>query len=227
MSRTVNTSFVERQHGTDRHRNARKSRKTYRFSKDWRVHEAMTYFTLYSYNFCWPVRTLRQRDERGPVAAADARDGGRAGRSRLVTARMGQLPGRSSCIGHHPTRPDSGCRRAAHQPVEETASRRQVQVPLGGRAVQADEVLPDHAWRYRRQLHPLPLDARPETASPPAGSLSACAGCDVRHRNIRPRRSAPRRLPARSTPAVIAGPQTAGTLIGDALTMSLLIARYL
>jgi hypothetical protein len=64
-SRTVNTSFVERQHGTDRGRNARKARKTYRFSKDWRVHEAMTYYTLYRYNFCWPVRTLRQRDEQG------------------------------------------------------------------------------------------------------------------------------------------------------------------
>jgi IS1 family transposase len=64
-SRTINTSFVERQHGTDRHRNARKARKTYRFSKDWRVHEAMTYFTLYSYNFCWPVRTLRKRGEDG------------------------------------------------------------------------------------------------------------------------------------------------------------------
>jgi IS1 family transposase len=64
-SRTVNTSFVERQHGTDRGRNARKSRKTYRFSKDWRVHEAMTYFTLYRYNFCWVVRTLRQRDDHG------------------------------------------------------------------------------------------------------------------------------------------------------------------
>ena len=65
VSRTVNTSFVERQHGTDRGQNARKARKTYRFSKDWRVHEAMTYFTLYRYNFCWVVRTLRQRDEQG------------------------------------------------------------------------------------------------------------------------------------------------------------------
>jgi IS1 family transposase len=61
-SRTVNTSFVERHHLTDRHHNARKSRRTYRFSKDWRMHEAMTYFTMYSYNFCWPVRTLRERD---------------------------------------------------------------------------------------------------------------------------------------------------------------------
>jgi hypothetical protein len=60
VSRSINTSLLERQHLTDRHHNARKSRKTYRFSKDWRYHEASTYFTLYSYNFCWPVRTLRE-----------------------------------------------------------------------------------------------------------------------------------------------------------------------
>jgi hypothetical protein len=64
-SRTINTSFVERQHATDRGRNARKSRRTYRFSKDWEVHESMTYFTMYRYNFCWSVRTLRQRREDG------------------------------------------------------------------------------------------------------------------------------------------------------------------
>jgi IS1 family transposase len=51
-SHRVNTSFVERQNGTDRGRNARKTRETYRFSKDWQVHEAMIYLTLYSYNFC-------------------------------------------------------------------------------------------------------------------------------------------------------------------------------
>src|SRR5207302_114393 len=61
----VSTSYLERQHATDRHRNARKGRKTYRFSKDWEVHEAMTHFTLFSYNFCWPVRTLRIRDGQG------------------------------------------------------------------------------------------------------------------------------------------------------------------
>src|SRR5271157_4183043 len=64
-SQSVNTSFVERHHGTDRSRNARKSRKTYQFSKDWEIHEAMTYFTMYSYNFCWEVRTLRVRREEG------------------------------------------------------------------------------------------------------------------------------------------------------------------
>jgi hypothetical protein len=67
VSRSINTSFLERQNGTDRHRNARKVRKAYTFSKDWRVHEAMTYFTTYSYNFCWPVRTLNERADEGPV----------------------------------------------------------------------------------------------------------------------------------------------------------------
>jgi hypothetical protein len=64
-SAKVNTSFLERQHATDRGRNARKSRKTYRFSRDWQVHEAVTYLTMYSYNFCWRVRTLRVKDEDG------------------------------------------------------------------------------------------------------------------------------------------------------------------
>ena len=62
VSKTINTAFVERHNGTDRNRNARKVRKSYCFSKDWDVHNAMTYFTMYSYNFCWPVRTLRVQD---------------------------------------------------------------------------------------------------------------------------------------------------------------------
>jgi len=61
VSHTINTAFIERQNGTDRHRNARKTRRTYRFSKDWQVHEAVTHFTLYTYNFCWCVRTLAER----------------------------------------------------------------------------------------------------------------------------------------------------------------------
>jgi IS1 family transposase len=65
VSQWINISFLERQNATDRHHNARKVRKTYTFSKDWRVHEAMTYFSMYSYNFCWPVRTLKGRDEQG------------------------------------------------------------------------------------------------------------------------------------------------------------------
>ena len=61
----ASTSYLERQNGTDRHRNARKGRKTYRFSKAWAVHESMTYFTQYSYNFCWAVRTLAEKDATG------------------------------------------------------------------------------------------------------------------------------------------------------------------
>jgi IS1 family transposase len=80
VSRKINTAFIERQNGTDRHRNARKVRKTYRFSKDPRVHDAMTYFSLYSYHFCWPVRTLRINDPpngcppRTPAMAAGLTD---------------------------------------------------------------------------------------------------------------------------------------------------------
>jgi hypothetical protein len=42
VSAVVNTVFVERHNGTDRNRNARKARKTYCFSKDWEVHEAVS-----------------------------------------------------------------------------------------------------------------------------------------------------------------------------------------
>ena len=81
VSRAINTAFVERENGTDRHRNARKARKTYRFSKDWRYHEAVTYLSLYSYNFCWPVRTLARQGRsraagvrRSPAMAAGLTD---------------------------------------------------------------------------------------------------------------------------------------------------------
>jgi IS1 family transposase len=73
VSRWINTSFLERQNATDRHRNARKVRKAYTFSKDWRVHEAMTYFTMYSYNFCWPVRTLNERGDGGRLRTYPSR----------------------------------------------------------------------------------------------------------------------------------------------------------
>jgi len=80
VSRVVNTFFIERPNGTDRHRNGRKVRKSYGFSKDWGVPEALTYFTLYSSNFCWAVRTLRVRgsaghwQQRTPAMAAGLTD---------------------------------------------------------------------------------------------------------------------------------------------------------
>jgi IS1 family transposase/transposase-like protein len=72
-SRTINTAFVERHHGTDRNRNARKVRKTYRFSKDWWTHRAATYFSQYSSNFCWPVRTLKAKGVAARTPAMMAR----------------------------------------------------------------------------------------------------------------------------------------------------------
>lgn len=76
VSRAVNTAFVERHNGTDRNRNARKVRKTYCFSKDWWIHRAVTFFTTYSYNFCWPVRTLKTQagEERTPAMTARLAD---------------------------------------------------------------------------------------------------------------------------------------------------------
>ena len=69
----LNTSFVERNDGTDRHQNARKARKTRGFSKDVAMHDAISFFVAYSYNFCWPVRTLRERaGAAGPVTPAIA-----------------------------------------------------------------------------------------------------------------------------------------------------------
>ena len=80
VSKVVNLAFVERHHGSDRNRNRRKVRKTCCFSRDWEAHAGLTYFTMYSYNFCWPVRTLRARSpdepwqKRTPAMAAGLTD---------------------------------------------------------------------------------------------------------------------------------------------------------
>jgi IS1 family transposase/transposase-like protein len=72
-SRTINTAFVERHHGTDRNRNARKVRKSYCFSKDWWIHRAATFFSQYSSNFCWPVRTLKAKGGEAQTPAMRAK----------------------------------------------------------------------------------------------------------------------------------------------------------
>jgi hypothetical protein len=80
VSQRVNTCFVERQNGSDRQRNSRKVRKTYRFSKDWEMHRAVSFFTMLSANFCCPVRTLRvevgkkRYQQRTPAMAAGLTD---------------------------------------------------------------------------------------------------------------------------------------------------------
>jgi len=57
----INTAFVERQNGTDRCHNARKARKTYRFSKSLLVHVAVGWWVLLCYNFHRAHRSLRLR----------------------------------------------------------------------------------------------------------------------------------------------------------------------
>lgn len=61
VSKTINTSFIERYNGTDRHFNARKVRDTYAFSKDRIVHEAASWIGITVYNFCRPQRALAPR----------------------------------------------------------------------------------------------------------------------------------------------------------------------
>ncbi len=80
VGRWVNVSYLERCNATDRHHNARKVRKTYTFSKDWQVHEPITYFRMCIYKLFLSVRTLEYRGEdgrdrkRSPAVAARLAD---------------------------------------------------------------------------------------------------------------------------------------------------------
>lgn len=65
-SQTVNTSYVERYHGTQRHFNARKRRKANTFSKAVSFHEACTWLVVRWYNCGWCVRTLREKLQEDP-----------------------------------------------------------------------------------------------------------------------------------------------------------------
>lgn len=63
---TINVSYVERYHGTQRHFNARKKRKAYTFSKDAVFHGAVTWLVVTAYNWCWKPRTLRVQTQENP-----------------------------------------------------------------------------------------------------------------------------------------------------------------
>src|SRR5947209_2867654 len=47
--------------------------RSYCFSKDWWIHRAVTYFTMYSDNFCWAVRTLKTEAGAGRTPAMMAK----------------------------------------------------------------------------------------------------------------------------------------------------------
>jgi len=64
VSRTINTSFVERNNGTIRHIDARCTRKTYRFSKCSKNHERQFELSLAYYHLCLPHRSLTKRYRR-------------------------------------------------------------------------------------------------------------------------------------------------------------------
>ncbi|HIJ83519.1 MAG: hypothetical protein HW380_106 [Magnetococcales bacterium] len=70
VSFVINTSFVERLNATDQGPNASKTRKSYCLSKNWAMHNAMTYFVAFSNNFCWPVRMENGRIEHQPWSLA-------------------------------------------------------------------------------------------------------------------------------------------------------------
>jgi hypothetical protein len=65
-SATINTRYVERSHGTQRHFNARKARKVYTFSKELPFHVAVTWLCVVFYNFGWTPRTLREPIQESP-----------------------------------------------------------------------------------------------------------------------------------------------------------------
>jgi hypothetical protein len=65
-SEAINTGYVERYHGTQRHFNARKARKVYTFSRELAFHVAVTWLCVTFYNFGWKPRTLRERVQEDP-----------------------------------------------------------------------------------------------------------------------------------------------------------------
>ena len=79
-ARSVGNEKIERTQRILLRRDTHHPALRWRFSKDGEVHEAMTYFTMYNYNFCWPVRTLRMEVGEGedqqwtPAVAAGRTD---------------------------------------------------------------------------------------------------------------------------------------------------------
>jgi hypothetical protein len=63
---TINTSYVERWHGTNRHFNARKARKVYTFSKDLVFQVAVTWLVVVFYNLAWTPHPLREQIQTDP-----------------------------------------------------------------------------------------------------------------------------------------------------------------
>ena len=105
VSTTINTSFVERHNGTDRHQNSRKHRKTYGFSKEMELHRrgvVSSSDTATTSAGC--VRTLRVRGGDGSWHGPDPGDGGGLDGSRLEPLGMDDLSRQTRLANprHHP-----------------------------------------------------------------------------------------------------------------------------
>jgi hypothetical protein len=60
----------------------------------------VTDLTMSVYTFCWPVRTLRGKDEEGSLAEAKPGHGGWAGGSSQVNPRVARLSIRAMQVSH-------------------------------------------------------------------------------------------------------------------------------
>ena len=79
VSNHVNTTFVERFNATVRQHNSRKARKVYSFSKEFKYHQAMSWFGASYYNFCRPHLGIREKvdghwSKRTPAIASGISD---------------------------------------------------------------------------------------------------------------------------------------------------------
>ena len=99
VSNEVNTSFVERQNGTDRHINARKARKTLEFSKDCEYHVCHSWLCVAYYNSCWDHRSLRVETDDREYAHRSPHDGVGSDRSYLVGRGTSYLSNDSRPLG--------------------------------------------------------------------------------------------------------------------------------
>jgi hypothetical protein len=91
---TINTSYVERWIGTNRHCNARKARKVYTFSKDLQFHVAVTWLVVVFYNFCWKPQPLREQFQAEPPRYHD--------RTPAMAAGLATAPGSLTDILRYP-----------------------------------------------------------------------------------------------------------------------------
>jgi IS1 family transposase len=97
----ISTSYLERHNGSDRHRNARKGRKTYRREQGHRDARGFDVLHHVQLQLLLGCANAAKEDRSQALSAQDASDGRRTDRPRLVTPRMACIPGLSTLVAHH------------------------------------------------------------------------------------------------------------------------------